>query len=571
MSTAYTLSIMVDPQSQLLLTDTRLPTMPTVTMLEVLETANAAPTLMFKIPVNHPNYTHLRLRGWVELAEVGGNKQVFRITNIQIGSAIAKVYGEGIQAVFNDTLIIAPCEFSGTPVAFIDMVLARHNAQAIQADGTPDPFRQIVRGTISDDLDPNNNIVRRVDAETPISTAEFLRRSTYESTLGGQFRVRTTTSGVNYLDWVSGGALNLQIIRYTDTLQSWGQHADVTNVATACFPTGARMGDELDSPRLTLDASTAGALFLFRDPDTKKDRYGFYNSNAVDLYGLVIGTNTWDDVTTPTVLLQRAVDWTAQQMVTKITVDATCVDKHLFDPSVSPLNVGEKIRFVGPTLLNIDMILTVKSVRCDYLDAARWEVSLGAEVDTLTSAIARNTRAVNQVSEIATSSVKMGEVVTAVKQYTVQLSSKIDQTAENIQTVLESEYVNSDNFNTEIENLTTIINTSASGVEADFNNWKSTIYVNDLGQETAKWDALNLWVRAGVNGVDIGRSASQYVTHVDDDEFSVWQSGLEVFAARQGQVNVGALIARNAVQVGHWKWLTVATNNGETFGLIWVM
>ena len=425
---------LLDGMDKFLVMDTRLPTGPRVGSPEIVDEPNCASVLSFDITVDHPLYRSLTVKTtWLEVYETGvKDPERFRILDADPGDdGVTSVKCEAVMAVFNDT-IQPHWDHTGSPAALIDRILANHNAQALRPDGTPDPMRQVRRGVVSSDLDPNNLIVRSVDAWPYPSTMDILKRSTCDSSTGGHLRVRTA-DGVTYLDWLSTGALSEQVIRWGGTLQQWQCAMSGATILTACEPVGAQIDDEDGTPtdeRVILTAAD-GADLLYTDSEGVA-HYGIINPDAYAVYGLVVGSNTWDDVRTSQVLKARAAEYAQTNSLTQVTITASIVDQHLINPEVAQLTVNDRARIIVPILGMADQVMTVARRRRSLVDASGWSVELGAKQATLMDAISQGTRTADQVIQIATSTARLNERMVSVSSSQAEIQAVLTTTREAV-------------------------------------------------------------------------------------------------------------------------------------------
>lgn len=428
MSTSFSLWLL-GTQARLLF-DTRQPTGPRVASPTVVEDLNATPILTFSMATSHPLYGAISpLNSWIEVRENGVDNPVGRFRVVfpegPGPAGIVKFTCHGVEAVLNDTRQ-PHWSLSSTPANIVSKILANHNVQARLPNGNADPYRQLTLGTVSSDLDPNNLIVRSVDAYPYPTSMEILKRSTWDSSAGGFVRVRTVANGTNYVDWLSTGGVNLQVIRFGGTLIDWNQLADSTNVITACEPIGAEIDDE--GNRLLLGDGDGGTL-LYTDSEGV-GHYGFVNTEAQAVYGLIVASATWDDVTTKPVLLQRATDYVAKGSLTQVTISSKVIDQHLIDPvAYQTLQVGDNVRFQVPPI-GLNQLMRVSSRRLVLDDAAQWQVTLGAKRATLVDKVADFSRTADQVIQVVESNARLNEAVTEIR----VIAEGAETTAENAQT-----------------------------------------------------------------------------------------------------------------------------------------
>ena len=573
MSTSYQI-FLLSGADRFALMDSRLPAGPRVGDPVITEDRNAAPVLSFTITRDHPLFDSLTLRTtWLEVRETGAaTVERYRVEPVDgdgpDGVLTVKAYGA--MACLNDT-VQPHWEHSGSPIELIDTILANHNAQAKLPDGSPDPMRQILRGVVSADLDPNNLVTRRVDAWPYPSSMEILLRSTCDSAAGGFVRVRTGTDGRNYLDWLSTGALSEQVVRFGGTLRQWRRSMDASQVISACEPIGAQLEDEdgnpIDGQRLLLGPSD-GADLLYTDSDGVK-HYGVINQAARARYGLVVGSRTWDDVTTPTMLKARAAEHAATGSLTQIRLDASMVDQHLIDPSVAQVGLCDRVRVVVPAI-KLDSVMAV-SRRVRRLASADWSVELGERRATLVESVAKGVRAADQVIDLVVSNVRLGETVQAAQAtadtalatardavdaaadvaVTVEtLQSTITQTEEKIRADVGATFVTKTALTQTTQSLSTSLTQTAEAIDVKISQSNERVaQIN--GAVVAEAAARETLIRLGASGVEVGKADSPTKTVLGNNGLSIQVNGLEVAQYTSTLATISNMKVSQSLEIGN--------------------
>ncbi|MDR2930896.1 MAG: phage tail protein [Propionibacteriaceae bacterium] len=400
-----------------LIMDTRLPAGPRVGAPTIVDEANSASVLTFDVAMSHPLFDALTLRNsWIEVAEAGvAGVERFRVIDADGPGidGVSSVTAEGVMAVLNDS-VQPHWAHKGPPTQLIDRILANHNGQMRRPDGSPDPMRQIRRGLISSDLGDGAPIDRVVDAWPYPVTMDALKRSTWDSATGGHVRVRTAEDGVNYLDWSSTGSLSAQVIRFGGTLQEWHRTMTGSGIVTACEPLGKKLKSETEGEDRRLALTLADQADLLYVDSDGLEHYGVINQEAAKVYGLIVASMTWDDIEDASTLLRRAAEHVAENSLTEVSVTASVVDQHLIDPQIAQLTVFDRARFVVPAI-GIDQTMTVARRKRSLVDVGDWSIELGAKRSSLSDAINRGERAADQVIELASSNVRMGQAVREVQ------------------------------------------------------------------------------------------------------------------------------------------------------------
>lgn len=279
----------------------------------VKKTVNTADSFTFTIYPQNPAYEGLHeLTSEVTVYQDG--RQIFhgRVLTTQTGWQNEKqVICESDLALLNDT-IQDPYEFGGSVEAFLRLLIDRHNAQT-----TAD--KQFVVRTVTVE-DPNNYITRS-NQDYSVTMAELMGKLP-GSGLGG-YILAEYADGVRYIDYLedSTDATN-QTVELSKNLIDYTRISKGDNLITALIPLGAK--DEETGQRLTIESVNDGKKYLL-------------DEDAAERYGLIYGTQVWDDVTVPENLLAKAQAALADltQIIDTITLKA--VDLSLTGEQVESL------------------------------------------------------------------------------------------------------------------------------------------------------------------------------------------------------------------------------------------
>ena len=218
---------------------------------------------------------------------------------------------------------------------FTDLI-AKHNTDV-------DDRKRFVVGTVTV-VDPNDSLYRY---------------STYESTWSTiEDRLIKRLGGENILDLI--------------------QEVSCEDLATVIIPLGKR--DEETDERLTIKSVNGGRDYL-EDPD------------AIALYGRIVKTVEYDDVTLPENLLRKGREVLNRQKLLIPSITITAIDLHLLDVDIERCKVGDHIRVVSEPH-GIDEEMMVLRIELDIQQPENSRLTLGATKVTLASSMSRGTAAV---------------------------------------------------------------------------------------------------------------------------------------------------------------------------------
>lgn len=175
---------------------------------------------------------------------------------------------------------------------FIDEVLSNHNSQV-------EDYKKIYRGTVTVIPNSTGNVTKALNYET---TYEIIVNKLIAS-FGGEIQVYEGTDGRLYLDYVAElGEISDVKIELGRNMVSVAREMDPSDVITRLIPLGAEQTDE--------DGNSNGKLTI---SDVNEGKIYIDNEDAISLYGIVVGTMEWDDVTVASNLLSKANEWMDNQ------------------------------------------------------------------------------------------------------------------------------------------------------------------------------------------------------------------------------------------------------------------
>lgn len=230
---------------------------------------------------------------------------------------------EGELAFFNDSSQ-PPKEYAGLTVrAYLSDLIEIHNSKV------PDN-RRFAIGTVT------------------IEDADFPTRYTnYEKTIelfnalveqyGGHLRIRKE-NGVRYVDYLKDYPDTCsQLIQFGSNLIEFTQNWDSTEFATVLMPLGGRLDtspiEALDA-YLTVESVNNGSMYI-------------QSAEAVAVFGWIEKVVTWDNVTDPAVLLEKAKAYLMDLQFDNLELELSALDLHYLDVDVDAVGLLNEIQVIS--------------------------------------------------------------------------------------------------------------------------------------------------------------------------------------------------------------------------------
>lgn len=237
-----------------------------------------------------------------------------------------------------------------SPAMLLKTMLDIHNSQV-------EKRKQIHLGHVTI-TDPNNSLYRYTNYE---NTLEAIRDKLVER-LGGYLRLRHENDTL-YLDWVNieeYGNYSTQPIEFGLNLLDYSETTSAEDVVTALIPLGATLEDETDievlEKRVDISSVNDGKNYV-------------YSQSAIDQFGWVWATNTWDDVTLPKNLKRKAEEWLSSTQFETMSLTLTAADLSELGQDYDAFAVGDRIHCLAKPY-GMDIVLPVMKLTIPLQDPA---------------------------------------------------------------------------------------------------------------------------------------------------------------------------------------------------------
>ncbi|MDD6589986.1 MAG: phage tail protein [Anaerobutyricum hallii] len=322
---------------------------------------NKAGSFSFKMPPQHPQYElPQKMLSCIQVFQ--DEEEVFngRITECKIDFYNRKHFTcEGQLAYLNDS-IQRPAEYHDMTVrGYLESLITSHNEQ-VKKD------RQFKVGIVTV-TDNNDSLYRYTNYN---STMKEIKEDLVDD-LGGYLRVRNV-NGTAYLDYISDyDNVSTQSIEFGENLLDFSRNTDVSDIATVFIPLGAKLEESPIAAleqRLTIESVNNGSDSLV-------------NLDAVKKFGYITKTITWDEVTTPKMLLYKANKYIADYQWDSMTLEVNAVDMHWTGADIEQFKLGDKIK-VHSSLHGLDRYFPLSKMSIQLNNLSRSKFTLGTVVNT---------------------------------------------------------------------------------------------------------------------------------------------------------------------------------------------
>lgn len=562
---------------------------------KVSQEDNKVGSFTFTIYPDHPYYNFIeKMKSIITVYEDGIKEPLFRgrVYDEKTGFYNEKqVSCEGELAFLLDS-IQRPYSFpaegqSGTPAELFTQYINNHNAQVDEA-------RQFKVGNITV-TDPNDYIVR--SNSDYVSTWDELNAKLIDH-LGGHLWVRHEADGT-YIDYLADfEVLSNQVIEFGKNLLDLEKNIKAENFATALIPLGYKLKDE--------QGNETGERLTIKDVNNNVDFV--YNAEAVDKYGYIFTTNTWDDVTEAYNLKtkgQAYIDNIAQFTVS-IEVSAADLNGATINGEVANVNsfrIGRyvKVNTIPHSIQNQNFI--VSKLSRELLKPENTKLVLGTTYKTLTEKQLSQVEQLNQYVQTVSHEIKnikkgrdaaiQSDIEPTDKDYmwldtsanppilkrwngdawvivndmtdTIALleqrfTADINTSERSLKQTMSESYYTKEAADKLLGLVSSSLEHTAQGFEMQFNNLNKNL--DDVSNNAdTRFQEISKYIRFVDGNIVLGVAGSELVLKVQNDRISFLQNNTEVayFSDRKLYVTDGEYT--NSLQLG--KFAFIPRTNGN--------
>lgn len=339
---------------------------------------NKAGSFDFTIYKTNRNYASLKKKKSI-ITVYNEDRRLFRgrVLNVKKGFYNQlQVTCEGELAFLLDSTV-RPYEFKGSVEELFQFYVNSHNAQMDEA-------RKFKAGRCTV-TDPNDYIVR---ANTGVNgypkTLDEMKEKLVDK-LGGYLWTREEPDGI-YIDYLEDfETMNSQTVEFAKNLLDFEETIKGQDIVTAIIPLGAKLkdenGEEIDE-RLTISSVNDGVDYV-------------YSPEAVEKYGYIFETVTWDEVTLPENLLRKGKEELQNHINLTRTIELQAVDLHNMNLDIQSFGLGNYTKVISKPHDFNEMLLTRK-LDINLLDPSDGSLTLGDERVTFVDKQVEASNKINQ-------------------------------------------------------------------------------------------------------------------------------------------------------------------------------
>lgn len=506
-----------------------------ITKGQITKELNKSGSLTFTIPYNHPRYnTILKMKSIITVYK--GNKKIFRgrVISEQVGFHKDKSFTcEGELGFLLDS-IQRPYTFNGTPADLFTQFIENHNSQV-------DENKRFKVGSVTV-TDPNDLIVR--SNEDYSNTSSELQSKLIDP-LGGYIFITENSSGERVISWYKDSPyMSNQKIEFGENLLDFVKTNETKDICTAIIPLGYEMENKDGTKkRLTISEVNNGVDYL-------------YNPDAVELYGWIFSTETWDDVTLASNLKEKGEAFLMSKINQNVTFELTAIDLSLMEKTIDSFELGDYIPIVSiPHDFNESYLLKKQSI--DLLKPDNDKITLGYTFSTFTDTNASTNKDASDLVKKVNIMYSSHTNTAVIQQEVTELRSMVEQTNENIKTTVSAEISSNEQIQSMIETTYEQLNNT---FEFMFNNLNQIVNENDI-EARAMFTEINKYIRFVDGDIYIGEIGNPLVLKLSLNRISFLENDVEVAYIDNNKIHITDARIINSLRLGNYALIPRDTGN----------
>lgn len=294
--------------------------------------------------------------------------------------------------------------------------------------------------------------------------------------MGGEIRIRKV-EGIRYLDYAEKfGSFVQTSIKLKVNMKNLSKEDELNTIITRLYPYGAKITDEDDVQDVDNDnrvdiTSVNNGIPYIEDKD------------AMEVYGIIEGTNNWDDVTVPKNLLTKATEYLNENNRIKRKYSINSIDLSLINQNYDEINVFNYYP-VENKYLNVNENLRVIKKTTNIINPTEFSIELGDSTKTILDLQLEERNKYRDLSD-AVINIESDYVTNdKLNETKREINNSITQVEDNIKLTVEENYVSKSGFEEFKEENEANINVKTDSILEEVS--KNELLIEELSDGTNK-------------------------------------------------------------------------------------
>ena len=428
---------------------------------------------------------------------------------------------------------------------FIDVLLNNHNAQV-------EEHKRIYRGTVTvQPFESSDGVTKGLNWETTFEAIEDKLLNSF----GGYICLRET-AGVLYLDYLeSVGTTRSTKIKVGRNMRSVSKEIDPSGIITRLVPLGKKLvvldeeGDELETEeRLTIASVNDGLDYIVATEYEKE-------------YGIRYGTIIFDEVSEPSNLLRKGIEYLAANNGLAISHDVDALDLSLLGLDIDDFVLYDRYP-VENTWIGVDDVLQIIKKTTNVIEPHNSSFEMGDSLKLLSDTMLDHSSGLNDVKNEIPNAVasEVQKQTTTIYTYVNESISTIQHDPEKIWAAIEDKATAKSDYETFTESVRNILKMEADGTTMLFQTINEAI--KDVGDtESSHYAEILTYIRFNTDGIEIGKEGNAITMRLDNDSLTFYNNGTPVAYVSDNQLYITDGRFLRSVRIGSYGFIPEANGS----------
>ena len=464
----------------------------------------------FQILNNHPYYDKIiNKKSYIEIYENGkwlwGGRPIKVNTSLKLAKTVTC---EGELSFLHDSNQRL-AEYHNISVRdYFTSIISKHN-DMVGED------KKFTVGNVTVE-DTNDSLYRYSNYEDTFDTIQ----EKLIDKLGGYLLIRHE-NGVRYIDYLKEYPyITNQMIQIGSNIIDLSLEDNSSDTISALIPLGKKMSEingetsaqeNENEERLTIESVNDGLDYIV-------------NEDAVSRLGLVFGVQTWDDVTIPSNLLKKGYEELTDRIYSNLTISLNIFDRSFIEENIDSFKLGATVVCDSPKHGLYQKQMMISSMSISLVDISQNTITIGSDTKSITSNITESNNSFDTRVETITNNIIKGEELTVIYPKIQEVSSKIDQTAEQITSEVSKKYMLLTEKDAIYQYVQTMISQSATDITMSFRNDLTEVE----NQVVVNKQEIDKYIRFSANGIELGDMLSPFKAQISNIKISFLQNNQEI-------------------------------------------
>ena len=464
----------------------------------------------FQILNNHPYYDKIiNKKSYIEIYKNGkwlwGGRPIKVNTSLKLAKTVTC---EGELSFLHDSNQRL-AEYHNISVSdYFTAIISKHN-EMVGED------KQFTVGNVTVE-DTNDSLYRYSNYEDTFDTIQ----EKLIDKLGGYLLIRHE-NGIRYIEYLKEYPyVTNQMIQIGSNIIDLSLEDNSSDTISALIPLGKKMSEingetsaqeNETEERLTIESVNDGLDYIV-------------NEDAVSRLGLVFGVQTWDDVTIPSNLLKKGYEELTDRIYSNLTISLNIFDRSFIEENIDSFKLGATVVCDSPKHGLYQKQMMISSMSISLVDISQNTITIGSDTKSITSNIKDSTNSFDTRVENITNNIIKGEELTVIYPKIQEVSSKIDQTAEQITSEVSQKYMLLTEKDAIYQYVQTMISQSATDITMSFRNDLTEVE----NQVVVNKQEIDKYIRFSANGIELGDMLSPFKAQISNVKISFLQNNQEI-------------------------------------------